>query len=64
MKQYNQKICFFINRCICYYKYFVFNMKEYTSNLLFSDISLKVFFIPKVNFHLLLGANSQRFVIS
>ena len=67
MKQYNQKICFFINKCICYYKYFVFNMKEKNKQSILSFLSrhlLKVFFIPKVNFHLLLGANSQRLVIS
>ena len=63
VKQYNQKICFFINRCICYYKYFVFNMKENEKKEKQSILSrhiLKVFFIPKVNFYLLLGANSQK----
>ena len=54
MKQYNQKICFFINKCIFYYKYFVFNMKEKQAIYSFYSFqtSLKVFFIPKVNFHL------------
>ena len=57
VKQYNQKICFFINKYFCYYKYFVFNMKEKNKQSILSiyfffQTSLKVFFIPKVNFHL------------
>ena len=64
MKQYNQKICFFIKRGICYYKYFAFNMIKKKKQSIISRHLLKVFFIPKVNFHLFLGANSQRLVIS